>query len=453
MEPSLIRQMRVALASNAECRQYQALPIALEALLWQHGAIQERHSVAATWVSAKRKYYLGEFARLSPQEQSTALAVIRAWRGGSLPEQIWFEEVSSLGANIAQLAGMQQDVVDSQAYFQQLSLQAQQHVGLTMPEERVAWFKRLEGRIPEHCIAQSSELQRISHFVHQDAIHEQAKNIDPRNLPPSTDLEQQGVLLQQGECLYLLPYIIDDGRLVSDITSFNSPLALIHLRSKHIQVRVNNENYAALAFGTTDFIQLPRLGDVTLISDVEVLHFARLSLASQSLLQITENIARDQYGLYTDLNIKNITQRFRYIEPGTFMMGLPAEEPERATWGKETQHQVSLTQGFWLADTSVTQAFYQAIMGENPSQFKDDVNSPVEQVSWNDVQDFISKIHADYPALSLRLPWEAEWEYACRAGTITAFNFDGALNLEKVNYRGTNNVSKWALPRLSKSTF
>ncbi|BCG65537.1 MAG: formylglycine-generating enzyme [Methyloprofundus sp.] len=436
MEPSLIRQMRLALAGNPECTQYQALPIEIEALFWQHTAIQDRHSVAATWVAAKRKYYLHEFAQLPAQEQKTALAVIKAWRGAPLPEQIWFEELSSLGANVLQLAGIQQDIEDSQAYFQQLSIQAQQQAGLAMSKERMAWFKRLEGRIPEHCIAQSTELQRISHFVHQDTAHAQAKNIDPRNLPPSAEPEQQAVLIQQGERLYLLPYVTNEGRIMHDIKGFNSPLALIRLRSKQVQVRVNNENYAVLLLGAADFIPLPSQGDVTFISDVEVLYFARLSLVSHALLQITEHIARDQYGLYTDLSIKNITQRFRYIEPGTFMMGSPADEPKREPWGKETQHQVTLTKGFWMADTTVTQAFYQVVMGENPSRFKLSANHPVERVSWKDAQIFIEKLNKLVPTLQVQLPTEAQWEYACRAGSQTVFSFGVNITTEQVNYGG-----------------
>ena len=144
-------------------------------------------------------------------------------------------------------------------------------------------------------------------------------------------------------------------------------------------------------------------------------------------------IGRDQYGLYVDLMVKSIIQRFRWCEPGTFMMGSPPDEPER--YNDEVLHQVTLTRGFWLADTTVTQALWQAVMGNKPSRFKG-AERPVERVSWKDAQDFIKKLNGMVPGLSARLPWEAEWEYACRAGTTTPFSFGANITPEQVNYDG-----------------
>ncbi len=77
-----------------------------------------------------------------------------------------------------------------------------------------------------------------------------------------------------------------------------------------------------------------------------------------------------------------------------------------------------LTQGFWLADTACTQGLWQAVMGENPSDFKGDDSLPVDSVSWDDCMEFIEKINRLIPGLDLRLPTEAQWEYACRAGIL-----------------------------------
>jgi hypothetical protein len=120
------------------------------------------------------------------------------------------------------------------------------------------------------------------------------------------------------------------------------------------------------------------------------------------------SIGCDQYGLFADLTVKNVTQRFRRIVPGIFLMGSPEDEPER--YNDETQHQVTLTQGYWLADSACTQALWQAVMGNNPSYSQDDEQNPVEQVSWNDVQGFVARLNSLAPGLEARLPTEAQWE-------------------------------------------
>ena len=106
------------------------------------------------------------------------------------------------------------------------------------------------------------------------------------------------------------------------------------------------------------------------------------------------------------------------------MMGSPEGELGRFNW--EKQHQVTLTQDYWLGKFEVTQAQYEAVMGTNPSKYKGS-NRPVENVSWEDAKKFCAKLNDLYsgklPAgYRFDLPTEAQWEYACRAGTTTALN-------------------------------
>lgn len=143
---------------------------------------------------------------------------------------------------------------------------------------------------------------------------------------------------------------------------------------------------------------------------------------------------RDQYGLYADAEIAGVVQRFRWIEPASFMMGSPENEDGHKT--DESQHRVILTQGYWLADTTCTQELWSNLMQHNPSRFKGKLK-PVESVSWNDVQSFLQRLKKYNSFLRLRLPTEAEWENACRAGTIGAYNFEGELSRSRVNYSGT----------------
>ena len=110
---------------------------------------------------------------------------------------------------------------------------------------------------------------------------------------------------------------------------------------------------------------------------------------------------------------------FAYIAPGTFTMGSPEDESDGYT--DETQHQVTLTQGYYMQTTEVTQGQWQAVVGSNPSSFSScGSDCPVDQVSWNDVQAFINKLNQKGEG-TYSLPTEAQWEYAARAGSTTAF--------------------------------
>ena len=120
------------------------------------------------------------------------------------------------------------------------------------------------------------------------------------------------------------------------------------------------------------------------------------------------------------------------IQGGTFMMGSPDSEADRKD--NEYQHQVTLS-SFKMSKYEVTQAQWEAIMGSNPSNFKSCPQCPVEQVSWNDIQDFLQKLKAK-TGKSYRLPTEAEWEYAARGGTSTPFYTGNCLSTDQANYDG-----------------
>jgi formylglycine-generating enzyme required for sulfatase activity len=145
----------------------------------------------------------------------------------------------------------------------------------------------------------------------------------------------------------------------------------------------------------------------------------------------------DEYGIYAEFSVKGVVQRMRWIPPGKFMMGSPESEAEGET--NETQHEVILTQGFWLADTACTQELWEAVMGENPSSFKDDPHNPVEQVSWEMIRSedgFLERLNAAVPGLYSCLPTESQWEYAARAGNATSFWWKHPLTTDQANYNG-----------------
>ena len=150
----------------------------------------------------------------------------------------------------------------------------------------------------------------------------------------------------------------------------------------------------------------------------------------------------DEFGIYAEFEYQGIVQRMRWIAPCKFKMGSPEGEPERVA--DETLHEVTLTEGYWIADTACTQELWQAAMGDNPSSFKNDPDGkspkrPVEHVSWGYCQAFCARLNEAFGRAydeGFRLPTEAEWENACRCGTETPFSFGENITPEQVNYDG-----------------
>ena len=178
-----------------------------------------------------------------------------------------------------------------------------------------------------------------------------------------------------------------------------------------------------------------------------------------------------------------------WIPAGTFMMGSPIDDPTRDSV-RQIQHQVTLTKGFYMGKYEVTQAQYEAVMGMNPSYYKNPVTPetstekrPVEYITWYDTIDFCNKLSVkegltpvytitgkrpesgnpiygatvtpNWNANGYRLPTEAQWEYACRAGTTTAFNWEtNYINGSKANYdaRHANNINTEDGPYLNRTT-
>jgi formylglycine-generating enzyme required for sulfatase activity len=125
------------------------------------------------------------------------------------------------------------------------------------------------------------------------------------------------------------------------------------------------------------------------------------------------------------------------ISAGSFLMGSP-DTDDMAYDAEKPQHRINL-QEFYLGKYPVTQEQYQAVMGNNPSEFKNNPKNPVEQVSWNDAKEFCKKLNQLITGKDFRLPTEAEWEYACRAGTQTRYYFgDDVAKLGEYAWYGDN---------------
>ena len=144
-----------------------------------------------------------------------------------------------------------------------------------------------------------------------------------------------------------------------------------------------------------------------------------------------------------ELKINDVEYAFRWCPAGTYQMGSPRDEENRSD--NETLHRVTLTQGFWMLETPVTQMMWVSVMGNNPSNFKGDLfKLPVETVSWNDCQEYVKKLNDMKVApagFKFSLPTEAQWEHACRAGTTTAYHFGATLTKEQANF-GSNQTTE-----------
>ena len=146
-----------------------------------------------------------------------------------------------------------------------------------------------------------------------------------------------------------------------------------------------------------------------------------------------DEFGEDEYGVYCRFRISDVWFVMRWIPPGEFTMGSPKNENGRVS-DEGPQHRVVISQGFWLGETPVTQQQWRAVvqaakaseLPARPSHFKDKPQHPVESVNWHQSVQFCQQVQAVLQsAQQFRLPTEAEWEYACRAGTSGAFH-DGS---------------------------
>jgi formylglycine-generating enzyme required for sulfatase activity len=181
-----------------------------------------------------------------------------------------------------------------------------------------------------------------------------------------------------------------------------------------------------LAAGEQWRFSIPACTSVTLRTDAESV---RLEPCERP--EWADAWGMDGYGVWADLRVKEVVVRWRWIAPGSFLMGSPEPEPGRYS-DEGPQHWVTLTRGYWMMATPCTQQLWTALMPKNPSSFQDPAR-PVENVSWNDVAEFVERLNdhsnlkrqrgpqsGESPPTGFRLPTEAQWEYACRAGSTTA---------------------------------
>jgi formylglycine-generating enzyme required for sulfatase activity len=192
--------------------------------------------------------------------------------------------------------------------------------------------------------------------------------------------------------------------------------------------------------------------DVNTVGTYTLTYTVSDAAGNQASLTRTVNIVAGQASTHTaDLNA-SVALEMIWVDPGTFTMGSPTTETGRTS--SETQHEVTLTQGFYLGKYEVTQAQYESVMTGNmdslsvtPSQWPNNPDRPVDKVSYDDIQKFLTRLNTQQAGnipegWAYVLPTEAQWEYACRAGTTTAYSWGDSISASDANWNHGNDPNR-----------
>ncbi len=411
LEPGLLRDLRFLCGSTADA--------ATEADAWQHEALIGRWHAAATFDAAWQKTLRDEFAGLAETAQdeaersriARALMLVRDWHGAGLDKHVWLFELLSLHPRMRNILPEPVKVGDLAA-----AREAIKHLAPALGtfSDGARFYRGVYERAPvafDHAgdPALQAALQTLYLAAYEGIKDRAAAVADFRpDLHPADGPERDVALRQAG------------GQVVAQEAG-SAPGSGSLLAS----LRTANGEIAVLAGEPED--------------DRDAFW------ASGHAPSWASNCGTDSYGPWVEFRVparagSHVTQRMRWIPPGTFQMG--SAETEWGRWDDEgPQHNVTISAGFWMFDTPVTQALWQAVMGMNPSQNKDP-RRPVENVSLTDAQRFLASANETAWGRGLGLPSEAQWEYACRAETKTA-TYAGDLSEDAAQHRRVLDDIAW----------
>ncbi len=436
IEPELVRAVRKLHPQTATKPQ-------LEAQLWASPVLNAGYDVAV-WQADKVAPYREKFARLPMQIQQQVLQTMRqvhAVRGQTIAVQetlAWAAHVAP--ATEARFAPevwaatvwLQQLVAADQATRNQSGFAAFAEQIFTAHAHDANMLRRFEQPFAAlWAIADCASQARGEASTALGALA--AESVAAFVRLPDLDPPSRYFLRQRGAAL-----VLTQDQRVEPCSPIGMPLVLSWLTL---------DNGRRQLIRTRNQAQVP-LGRLVAGQTLTIETASMALTVAQVVPPFMAERGRDEYGLYAVWQVAGQPVRLRYIEPGQFTMGSNAAEQTTVLEKNESpQHQVTISQGYWLAETACTQALWQAVMGNNPSKFHENAGGgpqhPVEQVSWLDVQQFLSKLASILRAAGIEnyqvsLPTEAEWEYACRAGTTTPFWFGENIQSDQVNYDGTH---------------
>ncbi len=404
IEPGLLRAVRRVIPRAGDA--------SLESDFWQDARLDSTHRRAAS----PHHERMPDFRRLSPEDRRQALGIIREWRQ-PLGAEVWISEIWGLDGESESIlpASDREDAARWQATLASRDSDE-------CDDALIAWLARATAGTPQHALQRQKHLRDLHRRVHR---HNELLGGDPQELQPGDVVEL--AVGQVGQSLAICAkanYACADARwhsLGSMRTRTNSVL-LVPMNPRDSFWKSGRAPAWANDWGQDEWGAWVELA----IERPDVLESEE---GEEFLTEDAQRMEAEQPSA--------VTQRMRWIPPGRFLMGSP--ESEEGHWDDEgPQREVTLTHGFWMFDTPVTQELWQAVMGDNPSHFRRD-RRPVENVSWDDAQRFLDRLNDRMGEAAFVLPSEAQWEYACRAGTTTAYSFgDDTARLEDHAWYGPN---------------
>ena len=372
VEPRMIRAVRRMLP---ECRWDPGI----ESIVWQNDALSSRHCEAAAFDPEKVKELREQMMQVDPDQRRAVYELVARMRQDTYAG-VWCAEVLGLEQEVASGLVKHADLRRAVAWFERWKQSLETREEYRDPAgDQATWSRRVLAVLPESAFegAAAGTLHELWTLAHSRDDGERLPGfLDPRRLPSDPSLPIRTVALSQvADRVVARPQQAGQGS--------GSPLGLIRTRNGQIKIEPDGAFWE---------------GGV------------RPEWAA--------DWGRDPFGAWAAFQVGGVTQKLRWIPPGKFLMGSPDNEEGR--WDDEgPQHEVAIESGFWMFETPCTQALWEAVMGKNPSRFPGP-ERPVEQVSWEDVEDFLTRIAAMIPGLRLGLPTEEQWEYACRAGSAAA---------------------------------
>ena len=414
LETGLVRDLR-RLVPEAD--------LGTEVDLRAHPAVRATQAIGIVLEEDQAKARRAEVLELPPKLQKRLAASLAKWHRNLAPET-WAAEVADLlGMGVPQEVIEEAEVVRSIDLIERISNSVEAGEG-PLALEAQAWFSRLTG----WCSRSIWRDERYRGALTRAMVA--IRDRDPQH-PLPTGLTSD-MLARKSPIRPLRRFgIWHEGQQLcvrsAGETGRGSLLAEIEAREPSLACDPETEEAREV-----DLDQARRRWEAPtspffLITDVEALELAPMTRPSWA-----REAGRDRFGLWASFEVEGVKQRLRWIPPGRFWMGSP--ESEEGRYSQEgPRHLVQLTEGFWLADTPCTQALWQAVTGKNPSRFQSP-ERPVERVSWTDCQEFFQGLNRRISTLEAKLPTEAQWEYACRAGS------DRATWCGKVEILGLNNA-------------